>query len=402
MRVTEAPQTLSSAGLTPGRTLGVLLRAGLLGLAVLGLLLAPLPAARAEDELVAHRLRVPLTNGARTVTLWVARGFDIGVAATDVASARVIVQAPSGELVVSQLFESKVARLSDRDGDGVFEERSSILRNVDGPHGLAFVGEVLYVALTDRILRLDPWWDGSSAREVARLPGGGHHVTRTLALGPDGNLYVSIGSSCDACVEEDGRRAAILRLNPAGGPLEPVASGMRNAVGMTWSPYDGQLWVTENGRNDLGDEIPPDEVNVVRVGADYGWPDCYGDRVPVDAGVPRERCADTAPPVFTLPAHIAPLGLTFYEAEGLPDGYRGNLLIALHGSAERSELIGYELVRVPFLDGRPQEPRTFARGWLVGDDSWGRPMDPFVARDGTLYLSDDKGGVVYWIRPSGR
>jgi glucose/arabinose dehydrogenase len=401
MRITTSPLIQRSATSMGGRKVGALVRAGLVGLVVLALQLAPLPAARAEDELVAHQLRVPLTNGARTVTLWVARGFDIGVAATDVASARVIVQSPSDELVVTQLFESKVSRLADRDGDGVFEERSSILRNVDGPHGLAFVGEALYVALTDRILRLDPWWDGSSAREVARLPGGGHHVTRTLALGPDGNLYVSIGSSCDACVEEDGRRAAILRFNPSGGPLEPVASGMRNAVGMTWSPYDGQLWVTENGRNDLGDEIPPDEVNVVRVGADYGWPDCYGDRVPVGSDVPRERCADTEPPVLTLPAHIAPLGLAFYETDRAPPDYRGNLLIALHGSAVRSESVGYELVRVPFAGGRPQEPRTFVRGWLVGDDSWGRPMGPFVARDGTLYLSDDKGGVVYWIRPSG-
>jgi glucose/arabinose dehydrogenase len=344
---------------------------------------------------------VPLASGTRNVTLWVSRGFDIGVAATEVANARVIVQSPTGELVVSQMFENKVSKLADRDGDGVYEDRTSLLRNVEVPHGLAFVGEVLYVAATDRILRLDPWWDGSSAREVARLPGGGHHVTRTLALGPDGNLYVSIGSSCDACVEEDGRRAAILRFSPAGGPLEPIASGLRNAVGMTWSPYDGQLWVTENGRNDLGDEIPPDEVNVVSIGGDYGWPDCYGDRVPVNSDVPRERCADTEPPMLTMPAHIAPLGLAFYEAEGLPDGFRGNLLIALHGSAVRSELIGYELVRVPFEDGRPQAPRPFVRGWLVGGESWGRPMDPFLARDGTLYLSDDKGGVVYWIRPSG-
>jgi glucose/arabinose dehydrogenase len=380
---------------------GRIVRAGLIGLLLLGLLLAPWPTVQAQDELVAHRLRVPLATGPRTVTLWVAPGFDIGVAASDVANARVIVQAPTGELVVSQMFESRVSRLADRDGDRVFEERSTILDDLDVPHGLAFVGEVLYVATTDQILRLDPWWDGDSARVVAALPGEGKHVTRTLSLGPDGNLYVSIGSSCDACVEEDARRASILRFHPDGGVLEPVASGIRNAVGMTWSPYDGRLWVTENGRNDLGDEIPPDEIDVVRVGADYGWPDCYGDRLPVDAQVPPERCADTEPPVVLLPAHIAPLGLTFYESEGLPGDYRGSLLVALHGSAERSDPVGYELARVPFQDGQPQEPRTFVRGWLVNDDSWGRPMDPFVAQDGTIYLSDDKGGVVYRIRPSG-
>jgi glucose/arabinose dehydrogenase len=368
--------------------------------ALLGGLMAGAPTTRAQDDLVAHTLTIPLTNGTRTVTLWVARGLDIGVAATDVPSARVIAQSPTGELVVSQMFEGKVTQLTDHDGDGVFEDRTTILRDADVPHGLAFVGDVLYLATTGQILRLDRWWDGSSAHEVAKLPGWGTHQTRTLALGPDGKLYVSVGSSCDACADPDGRRAAILRMNPAGGPLEPVASGIRNAVGMTWSPYDGQLWVTENGRNELGDEIPPDEVDVVKVGADYGWPDCYGDRVPVSSDVPAGRCAATEPPVVMLPAHIAPLGLAFYDTDRAPLEYRGDLLVALHGSAERADPVGYELVRIPMQNGQPQAPITTVRGWLVNDDSWGRPVFPFVARDGTLYLSDDKGGVIYWIRPS--
>jgi glucose/arabinose dehydrogenase len=185
--------------------------------ALLGGLMAGAPTTRAEDDLVAHTLKIPLTNGTRTVTLWVARGLDIGVAATGVPSARVIAQSPSGELVVSQMFEGTVSQLADHDGDGVFEDRTAILRNVEVPHGLAFAGDALFVATTDRILRLDRWWDGSSAHEVAKLPGWGTHQTRTLALGPDGKLYVSIGSSCDACADPDGRRAAILRMDPAGG-----------------------------------------------------------------------------------------------------------------------------------------------------------------------------------------
>jgi glucose/arabinose dehydrogenase len=400
MHDARAPSYPQIVGLAQRRALGRLLGAGLVLLALLGLALSSVPTTRANDDLVAHRLRIPLTNGNRSVTLWVARGFDIGVAATGVPSARVLAQSPSGDLVLSQMFEGKVSRLIDRDGDGVFEDRSAILRNLEMPHGLAFVGDALYVATSDQILRLDRWSEGSTAREVAKLPGGGQHLTRTLALGPDGILYVSVGSSCDACTEADGRRASILRMDPNGGPLEPVANGIRNAVGMTWSPY-GQLWVTDNGRNDLGDEIPPDEVNVVRTGADYGWPDCYADRIPVTPGVPPGQCAGTEPPIFTLPAHIAPLGLTFYETDRAPPEYRGDLLIALHGSAVRSEPVGYELVRVPMRDGRPQAPSTFVRGWLVDDDSWGRPVFPFVAQDGTLYVSDDKGGVVYWIRPSG-
>lgn len=354
----------------------------------------------ADDGLVAHRLRIPLTEGTRTVTLWVAPGFDIGLAATGVPSARMLAQAPSGELVLSQMFEGKVSKLSDHDGDGQFEDRVSILRDLEVPHGLAFVGNALFVATNDQILRLDPWWDGSSAHEIARLPSGGKHLTRTLALGPDGLLYISIGSSCDACQEDDTRRAAILRMDPGSGRMEPVASGIRNAVGMTWSPYDGQLWVTDNGRNDLGDENPPDEIDVVKVGADYGWPDCHADRQPDTPNVPADRCAGTEPPVLMVPAHIAPLGLAFYDTDRAPPGYRGNLLVALHGSSERSDLIGYELVRAPMQDGHPQAPSTFVRGWLVGDQSWGRPVAPFVGRDGTLYVTDDKGGVIYWIRPS--
>jgi glucose/arabinose dehydrogenase len=372
----------------------------LLALMLVVLLAGWPPATQAQDDLVEHRLRIPLSTGARSVTLWVERGFDVGVAATELPSARMIAQSPTGELVVSQMFEGNVTKLTDRNGDGVFDERTSILRNLDVPHGLAFVGDVLYVATTDRILRLEPWWDGSRAKEVSHLPGGGMHVTRTLALGPDGMLYVSIGSSCDACREDDARRATILRLDPESGVLEPVARGIRNAVGMTWSPYDGRLWVTDNGRNDLGDEHPPDEIDVVSTGADYGWPDCVGDRVPAAPDVAPDQCAGMASPVFTLPAHSAPLGLAFYESERAPPDVRGDLLVALHGSAERSDPVGYELVRISMRDGKPSSSRTFVRGWLVGDESWGRPVAPFVARDGTLYLSDDKGGVVYWIRPA--
>jgi len=358
--------------------------------------------AHSHDDLVEHRLRIPLTEGTRTVSLWVRQGLAIGVAATEVPSARMIAQSPTGELVVSQMFEGKVSKLTDQNGDGVFDDRTSLLRNLDVPHGLAFIGDALYVATTDQVLRLQPWWDGSTARAVAALPGGGKHVTRTLALGPDGKLYVSIGSSCDACREDDTRRAAILRLDPNTGALEPVARGLRNAVGMTWSPYDGRLWVTDNGRNDLGDEFPPDEIDVVRTGGDYGWPDCVGDHVAAHPDFDANQCAGIESPALTLPAHIAPLGLAFYESEQAPPDVRGNLLVALHGSAERSDLIGYELVQVPFRDGQPAPYQTLVRGWLVGDDSWGRPVAPFVARDGTVYLSDDKGGVIYWIRPDGR
>jgi glucose/arabinose dehydrogenase len=354
----------------------------------------------AQPELTPHRLRAPLTSGAREVTLWLEPGFEVGVAASGVPNARMLAQSPSGELVLSQHFAGKVVKLADFDGDGVTDEIVPILTGLTMPHGVAFIGDRLFVAEADRILRLDVWWDGSSARPIAALPGGGHHQTRTLSVGPDGKLYVSIGSSCDVCEESDPMRAAIWRVDPDGGALEPFASGLRNAVGLTWSPDGSQLWATENERNELGEETPPDEIVAVRPGGDYGWPACYGDRVPAPGFGTPERCAGTEPPAVPLPAHIAPLGLVFYTASRFPSAYQGDLFVALHGSAERNHPVGYEVVRVPMLGGVPGPPVTFMRGWLVGGDSWGRPVGPYVAHDGTLYLTDDKGGVVYWIRPS--
>ena len=365
-----------------------------------GAVLETLAAPAGQPELTPHRLRIPLTSGTREVTLWTEPGFEVGVAAHGVQNARMLAQSPTGELVLSQHFEGKVVKLADHDGDFDVDEVVPILTGLDMPHGVAFIGETLFVAESDRVLRLDTWWDGSSARMIAPLPGGGHHQTRTLTVGPDGMLYVSIGSSCDACEESDPLRAAIWRLDPNGGELEPFARGLRNAVGLTWSPDGSRLWATENERNELGEEIPPDEIVAARPGADFGWPACYGDRIPAPGFGTPERCAATEPPTVQLPAHSAPLGLVFASGARFPAAYQESLFVALHGSAVRDNPVGYEVVRVPMRGGTPGEPRTFMRGWLVRDDSWGRPVGPFVAHDGTLYLTDDKGGVVYWVRPA--
>jgi glucose/arabinose dehydrogenase len=379
-----------------------------IGIVVVALCLLVVPSVRAasdvlevradQPELIAQRLRVPLSSGTREVTLWIEPGFEIGVAAWGLPNARMLAQSPTGELVLSQHFEGKVVKLADHNGDGTIDEVTPIMTGLNVPHGLAFVGDSLFIAETDRILRLDTWWDGSSAHPIVALPGGGHHQTRSLTAGPDGRLYVSIGSTCDACAESDPMRAAIWRLDSDGGNLELYASGLRNAVGLTWSPDGGQLWATENERNELGEEQPPDEVVAIRPGGDYGWPYCYGDRVPAPGFGSPERCAATESPTLTLPAHIAPLGLVFLTGSSFPPEDQGDLLVGLHGSALRDQPVGYEVARVPVQDGVPGEPQPFMRGWLVGDDSWGRPVGPFVAHDGTIYLTDDKGGVVYWVR----
>jgi glucose/arabinose dehydrogenase len=298
-----------------------------------------------------------------------------------------------------------VVRLADRDGDGFAEEATPLLTGLTVAHGLAFAGNVLFVAETNKVLRLDPWNDPSTAREIIHLPAGAdipgnpNHQTRSLAVGPDDKLYVSIGSFCDACTETDPMRGAIWRYNLDGSGGELYATGVRNAVGMTFEPGTNRLWVTENGSNELGDDIPPDEINITQqVGADYGWPYCYGDRVvQLPLGTP-ERCANTVPAALNLPAHVAPLGLAFYSGAQFPAEYRGDLFVALHGSAVLDDPIGYKLVRVPIRDGQPQEPVEFVRGWLRGRSAWGRPVMPMVGSDGSLYLTDDKTGVIYRIR----
>ena len=362
--------------------------------------------ATAQESLKPRHLDVPTAQGTRSVTLWLQDGFEISLFAHGLGAPRVMAEAPAGEIVVSHMTGGPALVLSDHDSDGVADNVTPLLTGLNVPHGLAFVGDSLYVAETDRLLRVDPWDDPSSVREIAALPAAnddaGHpnHKTRSIAVGPDQRLYVSVGSICDACIESDPNRGAILRFNLDGSGGERYASGLRNAVGMAFEPATDRLWVMENGSNGLGDELPPDEINTVQVsGGDFGWPFCYGAReVQPPLGSP-ERCAGTVPSALDLPAHIAPLGLTFVPPGIFPATYDGDLFVALHGSALREEPVGYSLVHVPVQDGQPQVPVEFVRGWLVGDDSWGRPMQPLFVRDGSLLLSDDKAGVVYRIRP---
>ena len=350
--------------------------------------------------LVPHELTLPIEGRSRTVTLWVAEGFAIEVFASGLGMARMLAESPTGELIVTNGWDGQVLKLADRDGDGRADENVPILTDLSVPHGVAFAGDTMFIAETHRILRLDVWWDGKSAREIAQLPGGEHHATRTLAVGPDDGLYASIGSTCDVCVEDDPRRAAVWRFELDGSGGAPFAHGLRNAVGLTREPASGRLWATENERNELGEEIPPDELNVLRPGGDYGWPACWGQRTVDPTFGSPERCATTEPPALELPAHAAPLGLAFYSGDLFPPEYQGGLFVALHGSALRENAVGYNVLYVPMESGQPGTPREFVRGWLVGDDSWGRPVAPFVSRDGSLYVTDDKAGAIYRIRPS--
>ena len=251
--------------------------------------------------------------------------FRISLYAAELPGARLMAFSPSGVLLISLTGEGRIMALAGPEGAVRASHRYALAEGLDQPHGLAFHGQDLYVAETGRVLRFPDaeraLQEGRSIEVagaevvIAGLPRGGNHFSRTIAFGPEGDLFVSVGSSCNVCVEEDKRRGAVLRFPPGGGEGEIYASGLRNAVGLRWNPLDQQLWVTENGRDWLGDHLPPEEINVIAEPGDYGWPYCYGNNVTDPEYGDAERCRETIPPALELPAHNAPLGLDFYQGK---------------------------------------------------------------------------------------
>ena len=293
--------------------------------------------------------------------------------------------------------------LPDRDRDGVADEVTPVIAGLGNlPHGLAFHDGYLYVAEEDRVSRYLYLGDGDvGPREmiVEDLTAGAGHPSRTIAFGGPNKMYVSIGSSCNLCEESDRRRAAIMEYSPDGTGGRVFAKGIRNAVGFVFHPVTGEIWATENGRDSLGDDVPPDEINIIREGQDYGWPFCFGKRVPDPAFNDSARCATTAESLHDMQAHSAPLGLRFIDSPLFPEEWQGDLLVAYHGSWNRSESTGYKIVRMTVDGSKIVAEEDFIYGWLLGSgSSAGRPVDLiFGPEDGALYISDDKAGVVYRV-----
>jgi glucose/arabinose dehydrogenase len=310
---------------------------------------------------------------------------------------------PDGRLFVTEMFAGRVTILPDSKGVGKADRHVVYASGLNHPHGIVFHKGFLYVAETTRVIRYR-YQNGDERAPRAQviisgLPTGGH-FTRTIIFGPDDKLYLSVGSSCNVCIERNPLRAAITQYNDDGSGRRIFATGLRNAVGMAWNPLDGRLWVTENGRDYLGDNIPPDEINVVRQGGFYGWPYAYGDRVP-DPEFGRlapEKVRKSIPPKINIQAHSAPLGLMFYTGSMFPAEYGNNLFVAYHGSWNRSVPTGYKVVRFPIsnesVTGAQQD---FITGWLQGRAAWGRPVGLLQGRSGELYVTDDTGGRIYCV-----
>jgi glucose/arabinose dehydrogenase len=338
-----------------------------------------------------------------------APGFEVDIYEGDIPLARWLLFTDTGDLLVARSRGGEVMLLDrDRDGDGHPDGRRVLLENLDRPHGLAIRDGWLYVAEKTAVgrIRFDEQagaTTGDYQRVVTGLTGDGNHVTRTIAFGPDGKLYLSQGSTCNVCVEKDRRRATMMRFEPDGTQGEIYATGLRNSVGFDWAPWDGSLYATENSRDLLGDDFPPDELNRVERGAFYGWPYLNGFNVlDPDLGKGHEALLATArPPVHGFRAHNAPLGIAFLRSAARPSGYERAAVVALHGSWNRSVPDGYKVVSLHWAADGTIEERDFLTGFLGDSGVIGRPAGVAEGPDGAVYVADDYAGVVYRVAPAG-
>jgi len=378
-----------------------------LGAVVLTAAFAALPAAPASAHAAAPAQStamatqvstITLPNGSRH-TLVTPAGLHVTLYATGLPSARFMALGPRGDVFVGSWSAGTVSVLLNRSGGTRATRVVTLLSRLTVPHSVAYHDGRLYVAEEGRVTSYsyDPTAVrlGDARTVVSGLPTGGRHVTRTIAFGPDGGLYVSVGSSCNECVDAP-TRAVIMRYWADGTGGQVYARGLRNAVGLAWQPGTGRLWAADNGEDRLGDNIPPDEVDIIRQGGNYGWPYCYDDgRGDPTVASAAGYCAGTIGPTVALPAHSAPLGAAFYTGTLLPASYRGGLMVAYHGSAYRSQLTGYKVVYIPVSGARASQPRDLVTGWIT--TVWGRPVGVLVAADGSLLISDDVAGVVYRV-----
>jgi glucose/arabinose dehydrogenase/mono/diheme cytochrome c family protein len=346
-------------------------------------------------EVVERRISVP-------------EGFGVALWAEDIPNGRFMRISPAGSLLISQPRTGRILHiLADADGDGMSDGQRVFLEDLDRPHGIDFRDGHLYIGEASAIARVafvESGIDSIEPRgEVVRIaegiPEGGNHWARTLRFGPDGGLYMNVGSSCNVCEEEDPRRAAMLRFEADGSGEEIYAAGLRNSTGFDWRPGTNEFFATDNGRDLLGDDYPPCELNQIVRGGFYGWPYANGNNESdPDFGAGNEdRVASSITPAHPFRAHNAPLGMTFLRHPDTPANFNGAALVALHGSWNRSILDGYKVVSLHWDEDDRITERDFLTGFQIGDDVIGRPVDVAEGPDGAIYVSDDYSGAIYRV-----
>ncbi len=334
-------------------------------------------------------------------------GFKIEVYAAGVDNARQMALGDQGTLFVGSRSAGNVYAVIDSDGDGQPDKGRLVDSGLQMPSGIAFRDGALYVGAISRVLRYDnieAQLDTPPDPVVItdRLPSDTHHGWKYLGFGPDGRLYVPVGGPCNVCVR-DSPYASILGMSPDGSDADVFARGVRNSVGFDFHPTTGDLWFTDNGRDNLGNDVPPGELNHASgAGLHFGFPYCHAGIIADPQFGHLGDCPDFEPPAQALGPHVAPLGMAFYTGAMFPPEYRNQIFIAEHGSWNRSSKIGYRVTLVRLDEtGHAVSYETFAEGWLQNERSWGRPADVLVMPDGALLIADDQAGVIYRISYGG-
>lgn len=336
------------------------------------------------------------TGAGGEATLELPDGYAAVTFASGLDGPRFMALSPAGVLFVAERGGDRVVALPDEDGDGRADQTVEVGTGYGEGQDLAFTDAgTLLVAGEETLweVTLDGLRETHRRAVVDGLPAGGFHVTKSVAILPDGAILLAIGSSCNVCDEEDPRRATVQLVTDA--EMRPYMVGLRNAVGLWADPDTGRAWATNMGRDFMGDDRPPETVYELVDGADAGWPRCHAGTVPdPDFGDDGDGCDGVAEPAVTFPAHMAPLGLVAWE---------GHLVVAMHGSWNSSVKVGYALWWLPWNGAPAGDPEPFATGFLPedADDALGRPVGLAVGSDGALYVSDDKGGFVYRIAREG-
>jgi glucose/arabinose dehydrogenase len=356
---------------------------------------------RAAISLIAIALACssPPPSAGQDRSLRVPTGFHISIFAERLPGVRYLTLGPppGNAIYASQPASGLIVKLADTNHDGVADTVATVSSGLHGPFGIAFRGDTMYVAEERDVIRFDPG-ARSPVTVISGIPSGGHS-TRTILFGPDGKLYLAVGSSCNLCDERDSLRAAVSQFNRDGSGGRVFAKGLRNTVGLAFNPTTGELWGGNNDRDNLGDDLPPEHVNIIKDGRNYGWPQCYLPGKP-NPEYSSADCSKVEPPAITVQAHSAPLGLAFYTGTQFPREYRGDAFVTLHGSWNRSVPTGAKVVRIR-VDSAGQHAvgvEDFIVGWQLPDGSrWGRPVGLLVLPDGSLLVSDDTGGKIWRV-----